>query len=257
MKTSIHHRRGQRGLSLVEVMVSATLGLILLVVLIQVVISNRDAHRWQQNLSLLQENGRFAITKIAQVMRMTAYQGSTAPEWLLGPLSNGNGGLVPLGGTNDDTNGSDTLLAAYRGTADGFVKDCQGSVIAAGVTVINRFSVSAGGDLDCAVSTDGGTTWSSLAMVSGVEAMHVLYGVDSDSDGSANRYVGAADVTNMERVVSIRIGLLLVSRDDALVATVDGTVYPVLDALVHAGTGPGDRRARRVLLTTVQLRNHT
>ncbi len=252
-----HSRRPQRGLSLIEVMIAASLGAILLAVLMQIVISNRDAHRFQQNLSTLQENGRFAMRQIAQVARMTAYQGSSGAEWLQGRLSSSNGGVVPLSGTDNDTNGSDTVSITYSGNSDGFVKDCIGRPIADTVTMTNRFSVSATGNLECAVSSDGGTTWASLVLIPDVEAMHVLFGVDSDSDGSANRYVGAGEVADMELVVSIRIGLLMASSDDALVAAVDTTVYPVLDASVHAGTGPGDRRSRRTFVTTVQLRNQT
>ena len=100
-------RRPQRGLSLIEVMIAASLGAILLAVLMQIVISNRDAHRFQQNLSTLQENGRFAMRQIAQVARMIAYQGSSGAEWLQGRLSTANGGVVPLSGTDNDTNGSD------------------------------------------------------------------------------------------------------------------------------------------------------
>ena len=236
-------------------MVAATVGALLLAVLIQIVISNRDAHRYQQNLSELQENGRFALRRIAQVARMTGYQGSSGAEWLQGSLSVANGGVVPLGGTDNDTNGSDTVAVTYSGNADGFVKNCVGAPIGNTVTAINRFSVSANSELQCAVSIDGGTTWATQVVVPDVEAMHVLFGIDSDSDGSANRYVGAADVTDMELVVSLRVALLMASRDDGLVPTVDAAEYPVLDATVHAITGPGDRRARRTFVSTVHLRN--
>lgn len=248
---------GQRGLTLIELMVAMVLGLLVLLAVIQILVSTRDSHRFQSNLARMQENGRFVVEKMTQAIRMNGFQGEGGNAWLLGPLAASNGGLTPLAGSNDDTNGSDTLRVAFQGTGDAFVKNCHGQPVPAGNVVLNRFAVNANDELECALSTDGGATWQTLTLVEGVEALHILYGVDTDADGSANQYVAFPNVANMERVVSVRIALLLVSQDDALVAEVDTTNYGLLDAQVHAGALlPGDRRARKLVLSTIQLRNH-
>ncbi len=250
--------RAQDGFSLVELMVAITIGLIIVLVLIQVLISNRAGNRLQDNLTRLQEDGRFAVELISRVIRMNGYQGDTANEWLLGPLSAANGGLTPLDASDNDTNGMDTIRATYSGTADGFVRDCHGNVVPAGTRVMNRFSVSAANELQCAVSTDDGATWQTLVIIDRVEGLHLLYGVDTNGDGAANQYVTAPNVADMETVVSVRVGLLLVTRDDFIAAGVDSRDYLLLDETLHAGAAaPGDRRMRRVVSATINLRNHT
>jgi len=74
--------RSQQGLTLVEVMVAVTLGLILTAGLIQVFVSNKQAYRVQEGLARLQENGRFAIDFITRDVRGAGFvgcPGSTTP----------------------------------------------------------------------------------------------------------------------------------------------------------------------------------
>ena len=67
--------RLQRGLSLVELMVSITLGLFLTLAVIQVFTSSRGAFRSQDSMSVLQENGRFALAFLTEDIRMAGYMG--------------------------------------------------------------------------------------------------------------------------------------------------------------------------------------
>lgn len=53
-------------------------------------------------------------------------------------------------------------------------------------------------------------------LVPDVEGMVILYGEDNDADGSANLYVRADSVTDMDNVVSLRVSLLLRSRENNL-----------------------------------------
>lgn len=96
------------------------------------------------------------------------------------------------------------------------------------------------------------------ALVEGVESFQVLYGVDNGatSDGIADSYVTANNVTAFTQVVSVRIGVLTRSIQASGTASdnaLDTTVYNV------AGTNidpvPDDRRKRRAFNTTIQLRN--
>ena len=48
--------------------------------------------------------------------------------------------------------------------------------------------------------------------------MQILYGEDTDADGTANRYLLVNTVGNMANVVSIRIRLLVRTIDDNLAA---------------------------------------
>jgi type IV pilus assembly protein PilW len=94
------------------------------------------------------------------------------------------------------------------------------------------------------------------ALVEGVESLQVLYGVDDlVSDGIADRYVTANNVTNFSLVVSLRIGLLVhgtnatgSSNDIAL----DKDTHNVAGTIIDPAD---DKLRRRVFSTTLQLRN--
>lgn len=85
-------------------------------------------------------------------------------------------------------------------------------------------------------------------LVEGVENMQITYGEDTDSDNVPNHFVAAGSVTNMERVVALRLSLLIRSQDNA---TDTNQTYTYNGATVTAG----DLRLRRVFNTTIMLRN--
>lgn len=99
-------------------------------------------------------------------------------------------------------------------------------------------------------------------LVEGVENMQILYGEDTDmtfpatpanappqGDGSANRYL-PANLVDMRRVVSVRIGLILLTAENNLATT----PQTYIDLNGNSVTAP-DRRLRRVFSGTIQLRN--
>lgn len=63
------------GLSLVELMISITLGLILMAGVVQVFLSSKTVFVSQQGLSRIQETGRLAIEFIGRDLRMASYYG--------------------------------------------------------------------------------------------------------------------------------------------------------------------------------------
>jgi len=87
-------------------------------------------------------------------------------------------------------------------------------------------------------------------LVSGVESMQLEYGVDTDGDGSADTYRSANAVTTWSQVVSIKIDLVIVSKENNL--TVDGPQDYLLDGNTIT---PADRRLRSVFSKTIALRN--
>ena len=79
MKT-IAKIKKQNGLTLIELMIAITLGSIVTILLISLFINSKQSYRTQENLSRLQENGRFAMTFISQDIRMADYWGCLAPD---------------------------------------------------------------------------------------------------------------------------------------------------------------------------------
>ncbi len=79
-------------------------------------------------------------------------------------------------------------------------------------------------------------------LVEGIENMQILYGEDSDSDGSVDYYVSAGDITDMNKVKSIRTTLKVATLDDNL-------------SISFAAPPFNDRRIRRTFTSTTTIRN--
>jgi type IV pilus assembly protein PilW len=67
--------RRQRGLTLVELLISASIGLVVLGSLLVVYLGSRAAYRSNDSLARVQESGRFAIEFIAQDARVSGFMG--------------------------------------------------------------------------------------------------------------------------------------------------------------------------------------
>ena len=87
-------------------------------------------------------------------------------------------------------------------------------------------------------------------ILEGVESLQIVYGEDTDGDKTPNRYVSADLVSDWNNITSIRISLLLVSRNELLpeAMPVDFNHHAIL-------VDSGDRHLRRVFTTTIALRN--
>ncbi len=103
------------------------------------------------------------------------------------------------------------------------------------------------------------TSGAAEELIEGVESMQILYGVNLDNDDqkTVDAYLVADQVTDWQRVISVRISLLMQSIEDNLVAapqpyTFNGVVY---DGAAGNGSLPSDRKLRRVFTSTITLRN--
>jgi len=107
----------QTGFTLVELMIAMLLGLFLIGGILQIFLGSRQTYRMQENLSRLQENGRFVMDFISRDNRMMGFQGcasrSIVPNIIIDPKNpNPNpapatlaGGLsTPLVGSNNVAN---------------------------------------------------------------------------------------------------------------------------------------------------------
>lgn len=89
----------QKGLSLIELMIAITLGLILMTGVIQLFISSKDTFITQQATSRVQETGRLAIEFINRDLRMAGFTG------FRGRISAINNKILPVTYANDYVNG--------------------------------------------------------------------------------------------------------------------------------------------------------
>lgn len=69
----------QRGLTIIELMVTILLSSFLLLGVLQLFINSNNADKTNSSLARLQENGRIALDMLKQDLRRTSYQGCAAP----------------------------------------------------------------------------------------------------------------------------------------------------------------------------------
>lgn len=227
----------QRGLTLIELMIGLTLGLLMTGLIIQIFLSNRQTHRFGEAMSLLQEQGRFAMKVMSDDAQLAGYRITIAGA---NPVQNLTSALPNRlqGANNTGVNNSDSFTVRYESANP---RDCTGAVVAS--PVVNTYSVAT-------VAGQSVLTCNGVQLLDGVGGMQVLYGEDTNADGAANRYVSAIPA-NVLNVVSMRISILL-SGTESVSPDTASRVYTVLDQ----SYGPfNDSRLRRVYTTTVQLRN--
>lgn len=91
------------------------------------------------------------------------------------------------------------------------------------------------------------------ALIGGVDAFSILYGVSVSSNPNAvAKYVYANSVTDPSTIVSVRLGLVLRGTDNNVtVNSATNNTYKFNGNLVS----PSDKRLRKVFYTTINLRN--
>jgi type IV pilus assembly protein PilW len=273
--------RRQRGMSLVELMVAMTIGLIITVVIANLFLGTKQTYRTQDDLSRIQENLRFAFQVIGRIVRQAGYRA----EWnrTIDQVFLGNS---PIDGTNaTGANASDILIVRFQGSgtgasgagclptnscggADGRVLDCLGNRVdrqmgpgtGAGISYAeNWLRVRTGGAnggtaLFCSINL--GNTW--VEIVPDIDNMQVLYGektgptaVDRYLDASKKGH-GATDL-KMDQVLNLRVALLHRSANLTAGET-DTRTYN----LVGTTVGPfNDQRIRLAATSNFVLRNRT
>lgn len=315
----VRSRTGQSGLTLVELMVALVIGLVVAAAAVAALLVARNGFTTVDSTAQLRENARFTSDLIQRLAvqagfedvagrgfsvvppneKPPAIQGfddailaaDTDPSGLTdGSRSSGCGGVTDT----SCLNGSDVLLIRFWGTspgadpsvADGSMINCagigepEGTELATSVFHIIR---SAAGEptLACTYRDTAGA-WKTMALVPGVEAMQVLYGVDNVVPGTApsgatdsvpDRYLrasqlvvsgdSAATLANWRRVRSLRIGLLFrgpvgAAQDRAATAAtynVLGDGFSVSADTKSQLAVPADGRMRQAMVFNVHLRN--
>ena len=90
-----------------------------------------------------------------------------------------------------------------------------------------------------------------VEILEGVESLQILYGEDTNNNNSPNYYVSANKVTDWNKVVSVKLSLLLRSRNNY---TLQGTQTLKFNGK-NITVSSGDHYLRKVFTTTIALRN--
>lgn len=284
--------RSQAGLSLVELMVGLTLGLVLMIGVLQVFLASRQTYASNEAMARLQENGRFALEFIASNARQSGYtdprtrlETGLSTDPIVGSTANGctnQKGLanVDVLACSSDGGGSATDsigFAMQPPLVDGVRRDCLGNSVGTAAdddkVIINHFGivvdpVTQEASLGCHawnVTDNGWNPGSGIdfqPLIEGVDSLQVLYGID-DSSGTSrtpSRYVGADSVTDWTDVLAVRISVLANSVNPVSPPPTNRN-FVLLDAEPLAPVdflgpdGNPDDRARQIFSTTIHLKN--
>ncbi len=85
-------------------------------------------------------------------------------------------------------------------------------------------------------------------LIEGIENFQVLFGVDSDGDGSANQYQESDAVANLQQVTAVRLWFVVRSNQDFVVDAAQS--YSINGNTIT----PADQRFRQVFSATIALR---
>lgn len=237
----------QQGFTLVEIMVAMTIGLLMMAGILQITLANRESSRLQRNMGFVQENIRSAMEFLGRDIRMaghfTNFNDATDPFINVSAATTDTSARITAdgGGANNDQ-----ITLTYESTTD-----CLGAAVtpgAGGSSITENHYFVSNQRLMCRSNES-----TAQPLVEGVENLQILYGESTDGDmRSANRYVRAEQVSDMQNVVSVRIAMRFISRENVRQAA-DSNQYALLDAAVSSA--PNDRRLRREITTTISLRN--
>jgi type IV pilus assembly protein PilW len=242
------NNNGQKGFSLVELMVALLLGLIISGAALNLFIGSRQTFNAISAEAQIQDSARFASEFLGRNLRIAGYRAFSQDNALASlPIS------APFTSTDQVLIGYDHALGdtlIVRSGADAGI-DCAGSNILNPTRMI--FSV-ANNILRCTASNpdnpnNDGNGNVIVLLVNNIENMQLLYGEDTTGDERPNQYLNATNVANWDRVVSINIGLLVA----APFVTAPGLnqTYPLLDLNITGNDG----QQRQVFESTFTLRN--
>ncbi|PHS19159.1 MAG: hypothetical protein COA86_05710 [Kangiella sp.] len=230
------------GFTMIEFMIAGTLGLFLIMGVIQLFLGSSQNYRVQDDLAIMQEDGRLAL----MYMKDQIQRASWTPDYLNIPPA--------IDFTQSADAATDTVAIQYNMNVDGIENvDCNGNNVATG-QIINTFSLNANNELACRGNGGGG----SQPLIANVADFQVLYGVDTVSaggcaSGQVARYLNATDVVSeglTDKVISVRLGILLVSDGDVLPEDTAKS-FQVMDTVVNSN----DRLIRRMFQQTIFMPN--
>lgn len=288
-----------------ELLVSLVISMVIVIAAASFYLSSGRTRDTQEAASILQDNARFATEIITRNIQQAGYQnyiwstaGAAGRREVLAPpdgepdirgYNNTAAGTSLDHGVHnrstDRVNNSDTLVIRFQGSGatvgDGSMIDCLGrpqpEPLVAGERAFSIFEVrqsssSLEPELKCKYFNAATGLFTSEVVVRGVEMLQFMYGVDTNADSFADRWLNAADVNpggnttalvDWAKVRAVRVGMVLRSADRVTVnsTSTGSTTFAPLGINFTQNNGDtlsansSDGRLRRVVTFTVNLRN--
>jgi len=243
-------RPSSPGFTLVELLLVILLSAFLITGMVQIVSAASSSFRLQDNQAEVMENGRHAIATISRLVRQAGF----SPEpW--------NAFYSRQGLTAETadrvSNRSDRLV--LRSWSDTNCFDNQNPVVDEGgepAFYLRESLFDLNGNHDLAHTCRYGPNESAFVtqinhqgLVRNVDSFQALYGEDTVGDGQVDQWVKGGEWAAADRVVAVRIGLLLRGSDPVVEAI--SRSFAVLD---QPYTPSADGRVRQLFLFTSTIR---
>ncbi|HID46588.1 MAG TPA: hypothetical protein EYP34_12645 [Chromatiaceae bacterium] len=282
----------QSGFSLLSLMIAMAIGIFLIGAVMKIYLDSKQSFNARNVVAEVSENQRFALDDMRRILVMA---GRDIREIEENDANNSNFHTFPDVSTNATTaaangaeaifdggsNASDIVAVRYRagpscgayqnvpvegkaqtrsnGTPYRDNKTCRPTTTTFKVIdnelvcESNRYytRTAATGETTCLTAPSTVRT----VLVSGVELMKVLYGVDDNVEpGYASRYLTASEITDWRRVVTLRFALLMGSESD-LPRSMRKHTAGTIDILGMEYNEPDTEHLYRVASATLSLRN--
>lgn len=232
----------QRGLTILELMISITLGLFIVLTATGLLLSSKAGYTAQDQTAQIQETGRYALEILARAIRQAGYEnwnndflpvlaGAEFSANVMGmdamTLKKTTPELTSAVAT-DVVNGSDVLALRFFGDGtngeDGAILNCAGLSVPAPTVVpgaeqergwsIFFVAKDSAGEPELRCKYQSKTSWNADAIARGVESFQVLYGIDADGDGLPDRFLNADAIDDLD-------DKLLLAGDNAVARATD------------------------------------
>lgn len=212
-------RRRQRGVTLIELLVSMGIAVFLLGGLLVIVQNTRNTFGSQTQLAQLQDNERLALSILGDVIQSAGYYpdpttntaASAMPADALFPFAGRAITGTQVGGAPEDT-----IAVRFMTANNDGVINCTGSSNNTGANVLyeNAFSIDANGNLVCALNGQPPVTLITGPVVNGVQQpaitnMRIYYGVQTNTalgNGAVDSYLRATEMGGYwQQVISVKL----------------------------------------------------
>jgi hypothetical protein len=223
-------------------MLALLLGGLLTTALVGVVTASTGAWKVQQELAAMQESTRLAVRALQDA---SAGAGFSPEPWDAASMA----AAVDDASADDALPGGDRLVLTTRSERDCFgrMNPATGPTGAPRFDLLRRtFFARSDGNLvtRCEYGPDNASLVAQInnqGLAEHVEAFQVLFAEDTNADGHADRWVGAGQWQDENRLRGVRFALLLASPGPLMEPL--ATVHVLLNRTV---TAPADGRLRRV-----------
>lgn len=216
-----------KGFSLIELMISLTIGILVLTAATGLVVTAADSRRIVKHSAELQEEAFFVSHILKQQLSQAGYRriGDAGTISRTLPIANladhyPSGGSWQSGQLINISSGT----LSYRfdgaslpdGTPDGSIYDCLGTAIPFGLIIETSIALQ-GNSLVCTVGANSTLLIDGTGDTS-IEQLVFILGVDSTGDGRIDRTVDSAlaSANDFANTRNLTIRMLLASRDNAI-----------------------------------------